>query len=135
MGYKVCFALKCFGAVLAFLAGLDVLASSIFGLDRVTVGLRVGSVPQPGWLGQGIFLTVTAVLSFLLSIHPFIHLSTHTASQARRKASHYLGVEPTNPHSAPLACSLHPYIRLMVAENPTSSQLNKTEIKHPPESI
>jgi len=64
------------GAVLALLAGLDVLAALIFGLDGVSVGLRVGSVPQPGWVGQGIFLTVTAVLSFppsiLSSIHPLI---------------------------------------------------------------
>lgn len=101
----------------------------------VGVGLRVGPTPQHGWLGQRIFLTATAALAIAQSLHPFIHPSTHAASQARTKASHYLGVQPTNPHSTPLASSLHPYIRLTAAENPTSSQLNKTEIKHPPESI
>lgn len=67
---------------------LDALAAPIFGLDGVGVGLKVGPVPQPGWLGQGIFLTVTAVLTIRPSILP----STHRASQASRKASHYLGV-------------------------------------------
>lgn len=106
------------GYALALLVGL------------VGIGLRVGLLPQHWWLGQRIFLTITAIPSLSF----FIHLSIHSASQAKRKASHYQSVQPTNPHSAPLASSLHPYIRLTAVENPTPSQLNKTEIKHPPES-
>ena len=71
----------CLGAVLA---GLDVLAVPIFGLDGVGVGLRVGPVPQPGWLGQGIFLTVTAVLSIPPSLHPSILPLTEPVRQVGR---------------------------------------------------
>lgn len=71
----------CLGAVLA---GLDVLAAPIFGLDGVGVGLRVGPVPQPGWLGQGIFLTVTAVLSIPPSLHPSILPLREPARQVGR---------------------------------------------------
>lgn len=44
------------------------------------IGLMVGLLPQHWWLGQRIFLTITAIpsLSFI------IHLSIHSASQAKK---------------------------------------------------
>lgn len=74
--------LKCLQAV------LDVLAAPIFGLDGFGVGLRVGPVPQPAWLGQGIFPTVTAVPS----LHPFIHPSILPLIQPARQVGRPLTI-------------------------------------------
>lgn len=81
---KVCCAPKQFGDVLHFISGLDVLVAPLSWF---------WAYGWPGasnsWFSQRIFLTATTVLA--------IAPSTHTFSQSSR-ASHYLGVQPTNPH-------------------------------------